>query len=293
MLPPYLWLQLIRTPMSAKRGYTDMKSLLAKSRIGMSTGLVMALMGAWNVASAAVINFDVDTNNAAIANGTVINTTYTTLGVTLSSIRTCPTCTTAPTPGQDAFADRAGVPHSSPNVFGIAADMFVFDSRWGAGVAKFATPQQDVGIYAAAVPFVENLGQPEKAKPFLTAYDSLGNFLGAAALYGPNEGDSNYGTYQKLVVHTSIADIAEVHFSSQQPSQFAGPNSIVYGIFDDLAFGTDVSLSSSSWNALANFTGPGASAGPDSNSSVPEPGSLLLIGAALMSLVGFRKKTSK
>ena len=250
-------------------------------RMWTRSALLSIAMGGSGLAGAAIINFDVDQNNASISSGSTINNSYSTLGVTLSSLQTCPTCS-GTTPG-NAFAVTSGLPVSSPNVFAIAQNgVPVFDSRWGAGVATFSSGQTDVGIYAAAVPFVEGLG-PQRAKPFLTAYDSTNTFI-TFDLYGLNQGDVGYGSYQKLIVHSNTANIFSVHFSSQQPSQFTGVNSIVYGAFDNLAFGTDVSNPQSPWQAFV-ASGPGLSFGPD---SVPEPATILLMGAALLGLARFR-----
>ena len=255
-------------------------------RVPGSVAVLLTSMGVHTIASATIIDFDVDASNNPIASGTVIDNTYSSLGVTLSSIQTCPTCSTTTT--GDAFADAAGLPLSSPNVLGIRSDQFLFDNRWGVAVVAFSTLQQNVGIYAAAVPFVENLGQPELAKPFLTAYDSAHNFLGSA-LYGPNEGDALYGSFQQLIFNSASANIAEIHLGSQQPSQFAGPNSIVYGIFDNLAFGSDVTNTGSTWYAYTGDSGtltygPGPQEGPDGTTSVPEPGTLAMLTGGLFGL---------
>jgi hypothetical protein len=259
------------------------------SRILTSTGLFLIVVGGSNLASATVINFDVDPSSTAIPNGTMIDNTYLSLGVTLSSLQSCPTCS-GTTPG-DAFAVSVGTfAASSPNVFGIGSNFFLFDSRWGAGVAKFSTGQTDVGIYAASVPFVENL-QTVKTKPFLTAYDSSGVFIGSA-LYPFIEGDAGFGTYQKLIIHSAIpGDIAEVHFSATQPSQISGGSGITYGEFDNLAFGDDVTNTASAWRSALSVAGPGSSPGPDS--SVPEPATLLLFGTALMGLGAFKRRPKK
>jgi len=260
------------------------------SRILTSTGLFLMVMGGSNLASATVINFDVDPSSTAIPNGTMIDNTYLSLGVTLSSLRTCPTCSPPATPG-DAFAvfDPPGAA-STPSVVGIGSNFFLFDSRWGAGVAKFSSGQTDVGIYAASVPFVENL-QTVKTRPFLTAYDSSGVFINSA-LYPFIEGDVGFGTYQKLIIHSAAGNIAEVHFSSTQPSQISGGSGITYGLFDNLAFGGDVSDAASAWRSALSIAGPGSSPGPDST-SVPEPATLLLFGTALMGLGAFKRRLKK
>ena len=233
-------------------------------------------------AHAAVIGFDVDTNNNPIATGTVIDNTYASLGVTLSSITSCPTCQNS-TAG-NAYAIANAFTNSAPNAFGIfQTGLPLFDNRWGVGVVKFSTLQQDVGIYGAAVPFVENL-QPNKPRPYLTAYDSNHNFLGAA-YYGLADGDAGYGSFQKIIFHSASANIAEIHFGSEQPAQYLN-SGIVYGMFDDLAFGNDVSDSQSQWNLLIAKVGPGRSNGPD---SVPEPASLALVAAGFIA-AGFTKR---
>lgn len=255
-----------------------------KTRLGVFVALAFLVAGgAWQVADAAIINFDTTPGGAAIANGTVVDNTYSSLGVTFSSIAVNPPVTGNTTVTEDAVARAAGVPLTAPNVFGLVTPLgstSLFDNRWGVGVATFSSGQSDVGIYAAAVPFVEGLG-PRRAKPFLTAFD-ISSFL-TAALYPLNDGDPNYGTFQRLVIHSPSANIFAVHFGSQKPSQFSGVNSIVYGEFDNLAFGTDVSNLSSSWYAFSAVQGPGAQPEPF---ATPEPATLLLLASGLILLRG-------
>jgi hypothetical protein len=168
-----------------------------------------------------LVDFD-NSPSGAVAGGTMVDTLYTSQGVTFS----CVSCT-----GGHAYALAAAVGNNAVSLF-APPSAAAFDARYGAVKAAFSSPPSSVSIQATAVPTAEYTMNPI-AKPFLEAFDASDNLI-AKVYYLPNYGDANYGTPQTLTVASSTSSIAYVLFSSQAP----GSGTPVYGVFDNLRFYT-------------------------------------------------------
>jgi len=170
-----------------------------------------------------VIDFDRDPAQAAIADGTIVDTTYTSLGVTLN----CIVCGSS-----HAFARSPGRAGNGVNLF-ASPTLPLYDSRFGAVQAVFTTPRSWVSIDVLGVLPPEYLGTPV-ARPCVEAYDAAGNKIGSTAYY-PAYGTPGFGQWQTLRIDDPTGSIKSVRFSSQHYS--SSPS--VYGSFDNLTFNTD------------------------------------------------------
>lgn len=170
-----------------------------------------------------VIDFDSDPTGAPIADGTTVDATYNSLGVTL----TCIVCTST-----HAFARSPGRAGNGVSLFAYP-NIPLYDSRNGAVRAEFSTPRSWVSIDALAVLPPEWAGTPT-ARPWLEAYDAAGNKLGSTVYY-PAYGTSGWGQWQTLRIDDPTGSIKFVRFSSQHFNN--SPS--VYGSFDNLTFNTD------------------------------------------------------
>ncbi|HET7540026.1 MAG TPA: hypothetical protein VFK05_09140 [Polyangiaceae bacterium] len=170
-----------------------------------------------------VIDFDRDPAQATIVDGTIVDTTYASLGVTFS----CMGCASG-----HAFARAPGRSGNGVSVF--ASPTFnLFDARFGGVVATFTTPRKSVTIDALAVLPVEYLGTPV-AKPWLQAFDAAGHVIGSTAYY-PAYGTTGFGQWQTLRIDDPTGSIKSVRFSSQHFND----SPAVYAVFDNLTFNTD------------------------------------------------------
>jgi len=170
-----------------------------------------------------VIDFDRDPAQTPIADGTTIDATYNSLGVTF----TCIACSS-----NHAFARAPG--RAGNGVSLVAAPINpLFDSRSGGVRAEFTTPRSWVSIDVLGVLPVEWLGTPV-ARPWLEAYDSAGNKIGSAAYY-PAYGSPGFGQWQTLRIDDPNGAIKSIRISSQHYN--SSPS--VYGAFDNLSFNTD------------------------------------------------------
>jgi hypothetical protein len=177
----------------------------------------------WWVANPAptLIDFDLTPAQAAIADGTVVDTTYTSLGVTFS----CIVCTSG-----HAFARSTG--RTGNGVSMVASPIYAaYDSHFGAVRADFTTPRSWVSIDVLAVMAPEFKGTPT-AKPWFEAFNAAGQLIGSTVYY-PAYGSPGFGQWQTLRIDDPTGSIKFVRFSSQHGS----PQ--VYGKFDNLSFNTD------------------------------------------------------
>lgn len=170
-----------------------------------------------------LIDFDITPAGLPLADATVVNATYQTWGVTLSTIL-CTSAGCAPAP---AFARRSAGTNGSNNVSLFQTGLSIFDARYGAVEASFNQAKSTVSIDAQAVVFPEQLSTPV-ARPFIEAYDAAGSML--LRTYYPAYGSPGFGSWQTLTV--SAPGIRRVRFSSQAP----GSSTPVYGSFDNLQF---------------------------------------------------------
>ena len=170
-----------------------------------------------------VIDFDRDTAQANIANGTMVDATYTSLGVTFS----CMVCTSG-----HAFARSPGRAGNGVSVF-ASPSVPAYDSRFGAVRADFTTPRSWVSIDVLAVLPPEYLGTPA-ARPWFEAFNAAGQLIGSTVYY-PAYGTTGFGQWQTLRIDDPTNSIKFVRFSSQHFS--SSPS--VYGSFDNLSFNTD------------------------------------------------------
>jgi hypothetical protein len=171
-----------------------------------------------------VIDFDRDPAQATIADGTMVDATYTSQGVTFS----CMSCAS----GTHAYARAPGRTGNAVSVV-PSPTLNLFDSRSGGVVAEFTTPRNFVSIDALAILPPEYLGTPV-AKPWLQAFDAAGNVVGTTAYY-PAYGTTGFGQWQTLRIDDPTGSIKSVRFSSQHFN--SSPS--VYAVFDNLSFNTD------------------------------------------------------
>lgn len=164
--------------------------------------------------------------------------------------------------GGDIYARSAPGAETPNNVVSVlATGIPAYSAYYGAVDVMFATLQSTVSIDASPMLLPEGLGEILN-RPFLQAFDASNNLLGTVYYAGALPGVGGIGPYETLSF-TSTDNIAKVRFSVQQGA--GGLN--VYGFFDNLTYDT----------------GTG---------KVPEPGSLFLLGAGLLS-VTLRKKLHK
>lgn len=192
-------------------------------------------------APAAQVNFDTFTLfrdplpplEIPLSDGSLINTTYSNLGITLgcfngtnSQLNLCANSGT----GGDAYARSSVSARSSPNVVYLSATGIpVFDERFGYLKASFDTPVAAVSIDALPVAPPEGFNITVN-RPFLQAFNSLGQFLGTASyVYGTCNPNTTQCPWQTLTINRPTSDIKFVAFSS-----FSSSGGIMYGQFDNL-----------------------------------------------------------
>lgn len=173
-----------------------------------------------------VVDFD-QVGGAAIANGSVVDTTYAAYNVTFG----CAVCSSGHAYARAIGNGTQGVSLIDPQ----ASILPFFDARDGAVTATFNTPRTWVSIDAAPVLPPEFAGTPTNM-PWIEAFDANGNYL-SETLYSTAYGQPGYGDAQTLTVSASSAVIKSVRFSSRHSS---GP--AVYGTFDNLRFNGDLIL---------------------------------------------------
>src|SRR5262245_57004588 len=171
--------------------------------------IIAAVVGGLATASAhaVTIDFDTDTNGAAIANGTAIDSLYSSLGVTFVN----------PLGNARIFARNSFFNDSSPNVVSVfETGSPAFDARWGAVQANFATGQTSVSIDAAILRLPEGRGTPTN-EPRLEIFDTSGAFLTAvewnfALNAQPDAG--GFAGWQTLAYTSTTANIGRVRLLS-------------------------------------------------------------------------------
>jgi hypothetical protein len=171
-----------------------------------------------------VIDFDRDTTQANIADGTTVDATYSSLGVTF----TCVVCSSG-----HAFARAPGRAGNGVSLFASAA-IPVYDSRFGAVRADFTTPRTWVSIDVLAVLPPEYAGTPV-AKPWFEAFNAAGQLIGSTVYYPAAYGTAGFNQWQTLRIDDPTGSIKFVRFSSQHFN--SSPS--VYASFDNLSFNTD------------------------------------------------------
>jgi len=177
----------------------------------------------WYVSNPAptVIDFDRDPAQAAIADGAVVDATYTSQGVTF----TCIVCSSG-----HAFARSIG--RTGNGVSMVASPVFAgFDSHMGAVVAEFTGPRSWVSVDVVAV-IASELYTAPNARPWFEAYNAAGQKIGSTVYY-PAYGTPGHGQWQTLRIDDPTGSIKSVRLSSQHGSP------MVYGKFDNLSFNTD------------------------------------------------------
>jgi len=169
-----------------------------------------------------VIDFDYDPVQAAILDGTIVDSTYASWGVTF----TCVACSSG-----HAYARSQG---RTGNGVSLVPSPFAsgFDSRFGAVRADFTSPRSFVSIDALGTPVTEPLNQVQ-VRPWLEAYDATNTLI--SRVYYPAYGTPGFRQWQTLRIDAPAANIKYVLFSSQY---FAGYPAVL-GAFDNVTFNTD------------------------------------------------------
>jgi hypothetical protein len=185
--------------------------------------------------SSYVINFDRDPSGNPLADGAVIDTTYTSsLGVTFSAISCVPGMGCA---SGHAFARTASGASSVPNVVSQNDNSLpFFNARYGAVRADFTTARSWVSIDVMPVLTAADWIVPPTAQPWFEAYDANGTLVGQVH-YPIAFGAANWGTYQTLRIDAASASIKWVRFSVQPPGNNTAE---VFGDFDNLRFNSNV-----------------------------------------------------
>jgi hypothetical protein len=211
-----------------------------------SVALLAATFAFSGNASATLIDFD------NVADGTVINSVYSGLGVTFVN----------PLGNADIYA-RASATNASPaNVVSVfATGVPAFDARWGAVEAVFSQGQKNVSIDAAILRLPEGFGTPLNS-PKLEIYGLANNLITTiswdfSAI--PQPGVGGITAFQTLSYTSGSDNIGKVRFFSSQP----GGSPSNFGIFDNLAFNRD--------------DGNGGA-------TVPEPGTPFLVAMGILIL---------
>lgn len=217
---------------------------MKKTLLVVTTCLAISLLGAVGALADTVITFD------DVASGTVINTQYP--GVTFS-------CTYSPNPavcnngGGNVYAIANPGAFSAPNIVSTNPTGFQGqqDNLIGAILVNFATPQSAVSIQAFEFQAAEALGIPGFA--YIQAYDSGLNFLGEV------DDSSPLDVYSTLGISEAGGNISHVVIGDVQ-----GANTLSF--FDNLCYSTDAT---------------GCTSGGTTTPPVPEPSTLVLLGASL------------
>lgn len=179
-----------------------------------------------------LINFDADVAGAALSDGTILDTLFTSSrGITFTGI----TCAQ----GQGcvnghAYARASTDAESAPNVVASvppSQGLPLLNAEYGAVRADFTTARTWVSIDVKPVPFVADAADPPTARPWFEAYDANNNLVGQV-YYPIAYGGTGYGTYQTLTINAGSARIKWIRFSSQAP----GNTPLVFGSFDNLRF---------------------------------------------------------
>jgi PEP-CTERM motif len=242
-----------------------MKNTLLRYFIFLAASLLLFSVNSY----ADIINFD------GVADGTVVDSLYP--NVTFSYVG-CGTCFAGA--GPDIYARAMPGAASPANVVSFFSTGLPFeDNRWGVIKASFSSLQSSVTIAALGIEPPEFLG-PQLNRPFLQAFDSTGAVVGEA-LYPFVSGDTGFGTWQNLTV-TGAANIAYVWFGSQ-----TGAAGHTYGAFDNLTFngGTPPTPPPAPF-----VLPPGGGTDPlAGNANLPEPSTLLLLGAGLIGILALSR----
>jgi len=144
--------------------------------------------GAPNALAGTLIDFDTTPNGAAIANNSVVNNTYSSLGVTFES-EPCPSGTfqCLVTTAGNAYAVATSAALSQPNVINTLTSTQnpsgTLEEQWGGIQANFNPPVISVSISVLETCFFECLGAPPRA--FLAAYNSSGEQITYEYATGP------------------------------------------------------------------------------------------------------------
>ena len=184
--------------------------------------------------SSYIINFDYDAAGNALADGTIIDTTYTSsFGVTFTGIKCTPSqgCVNG-----HAYARTSVGAESPPNVVSQdATSIPIFDAHFGAVRADFSGARTWVSIDVVPVITSADWIVPPTSQPWFEAYDASNNLVGQV-YYPIAYGAAGWGTYQTLRIDAGSARIKWVRFSAQPP----GTNTAeVFGEFDNMRFNSN------------------------------------------------------
>ncbi len=181
-----------------------------------------------NFVRTVVIQFD------NVAEGTVIDQTYASKGVSLTSLTTQP-----PSTGH-AYARhlQLGSAASGVNVMSLSQQPgwtgAFFDARSGAIEATFDQLQSSVSVMALPLIMPEALGSDDN-RPFIEAFDAAGKYLGRARTQlSPNDPGFNL-VWQPIAFVSSSRNIKKIRLSSQ-----AHGSRWVYVVFDNLTFHVNI-----------------------------------------------------
>lgn len=134
--------------------------------------------------------------------------------------------------GGNAYARTSASAASAPNVVYLSASGFpLFDERFGYLKASFNSPLGVVSIDAQPVPPPEGFTVTVN-RPFLQAFNSLGQFLGTANYnYGACNPNTTQCPWKTLTITRLQNDIKFVAYSS-----YSSSGGVMYGQFDNLQF---------------------------------------------------------
>jgi hypothetical protein len=208
-----------------------------RNRYSVLAGIVLAMVTS-GANAAFTVTFDTNLKfGFTVADGTLANTYFGVAGVTFGCFDANPAtlniCANSGT-GGDAYVRSSVSAASSPNVLYLSATGFpLFDERFGYLKASFNNPVGIVSIDAYPVAPPEGFTITGN-RPFLQAFNSLGQFLGAANYeYGTCNPNTTQCPWKTLTITRLQNDIKFVAFAS-----YAGSGGHMYGEFDNLTFGT-------------------------------------------------------